>query len=894
MSEQSPARGVVFGCVAEPTPRFYGQALRLLQSIRWFGGALAGADVFVCFVGEPDPDRRAELEALGAQVRLVELFSPLNRYSNKVRFFELPELARYETAVLLDCDVALVQDPTPYLAQPALQLMLADLPTVPSARLAWLCERFGLAAPAPSYRTTCSQEPTIWYCNTGVMIMPTAWIGRVLPRWREYIMALCAEPELLDPPFNHCNQAAMALTYLADPLPFAELPVAMNFPLHQTGRRPSEAMLREDPVILHYHDRVDADGLLLPVPYPLAQARAEQLNQRLRASLPARPEPALAQPAPLPFVVGAGRSGAKLLGEVLASHPDLALLPAIGYIPALAQACQRASRPAERFVEWLVRHPRWAEFQVGAQELRAAISALEPFGVGAGLRALYRLYAAGQGKPRCGDATAANGLHAGQIAALLPEARFVQIVRAGPAPGESAHEWAAQVHAVRRQQHELAHYLELRYDDLLSAPEPALRQICAFLELSWRPALLERFQEMAGRAGAGQAQGEPATPSAPARQVAVCITGMHRSGTSLIAQILHGSGPYLGPYARLAAPAADNLDGYWEHPDIQQLNDELLAHFGGGWDLAPSLPEGWADLPDLEPLRQRARALIAEFGGQPAWGWKDPRSALTMPFWRRLIPELKVVICVRSPLEVAQSLARRGMSSPAFGMRLWQTYYQRLLAAVPPEQRIVTHYDAYFADAAAETSRVLSWLGLPVAPALVEQACAAASGELRHHRGTAASLLEGAVPAAVLQLYGWLCDEAAGAGAAALAGAGADADVWQPDDAPAGALALVRAQAELAQLRPALAASQTELAVLRPVLEARETELAQLAPLLAAREAELAGHRRELAALRELVAAREGEIGGYTSELAALRELVAAREGELAGWALVATDRQFG
>ena len=63
-------------------------------------------------------------------MRLVELFSPLNRYSNKVRFFELPELACYETAVLLDCDVALVQDPTPYLAQPSLQLMLADLPTV--------------------------------------------------------------------------------------------------------------------------------------------------------------------------------------------------------------------------------------------------------------------------------------------------------------------------------------------------------------------------------------------------------------------------------------------------------------------------------------------------------------------------------------------------------------------------------------------------------------------------------------------------------------------------------------------------------------------------------------------------------------------------------------------
>ena len=255
MTALGAPQSVAFGCVAEPIPRFYEQVLRLVQSIRWFGGALAPVDIYICFVGEIELARRTELEALGAHVRLVKPFNPLNRFSNKVRFLELPELAHYETAVLLDCDMALVQDPTPYLDQPALQLMIADLPTVPSEQLAWLCAHFNLEAPAPIYRTTCSQKPTIWYCNTGVMILPTAWIGRILPPWRDYILQLCTEPSLLDPPYNHCNQAAMTLTYIADPVPFAQLPVAMNFPLHQTERHPAEALLREDPVILHYHDR---------------------------------------------------------------------------------------------------------------------------------------------------------------------------------------------------------------------------------------------------------------------------------------------------------------------------------------------------------------------------------------------------------------------------------------------------------------------------------------------------------------------------------------------------------------------------------------------------------------------------------------------------------------
>jgi hypothetical protein len=767
MTEVRSPSNLAFGCVAEPTPRFYEQVLRLVQSIRWFGGSLADADVFVCFVGDADVARRAELEALGAQVRAVEPFNPLNRYSNKIRFLELPELAGYQTAVLLDCDMALVQDPAPYLAQPALQLMIADLPTVPSERLAWLCGRFGLAAPAPTYRTTCSQEPTIWYCNTGVTILPCAWIARILPAWRDFILRLCAEPALLDPPYNHCNQAAMTLTYIADPLPFAELPVAMNFPLHQIGRRPAEALLREDPVILHYHDRVDAEGLLLAVPYPLAQARVEQLNERLRASRRLQP--------------AADRTD-QLLAQSPASLSEIAKAP---------------------------RHQK------------------------AGSEVTWRL---GGSLPRM----------------LLERAQ---------APANAAD----------------------RASDDQPAPTPPAT------EAPQLPTVRPAFRRTRPLRSAGRRR--PASlrlmrRSPMPRRVVVCITGMHRSGTSLIAQILHRSGPYLGPYRQLAQPAADNLDGYWEHPDFQQLNDDILTHFGGGWDLAPSFPAGWADLPELEPLRQRARALIRQFDGQQFWGWKDPRSALTIPFWRSLIPDLKVVICVRNPLEVAQSLSRRGMSSRSFGLRLWQTYYERLLASTAPQDWIVTHYDTYFVDALAETKRVLSWLGIPASTKIIRRAGDAVSDELRHQRDTAAGLLEVEAPSAVLQLYGRLCEQASAPDGAALANLAAEPTAEASDTRPAalaarlaGAIALLR---EHEAALTALTTTQTELAVLQPVLQAREAEVAFLQPALAAREAEIAGFTRELLAAHELLVARETEIADFTHALASMRELLAAREVEIA------------
>ena len=48
---------IVVGCVTENNAKFLGQTQRLLQSIRWFGGSMAGARVVVAAV--EGIDRRA-------------------------------------------------------------------------------------------------------------------------------------------------------------------------------------------------------------------------------------------------------------------------------------------------------------------------------------------------------------------------------------------------------------------------------------------------------------------------------------------------------------------------------------------------------------------------------------------------------------------------------------------------------------------------------------------------------------------------------------------------------------------------------------------------------------------------------------------------------------------
>ena len=59
--------------------------------------------------------------------------------------------------------------------------------------------------------------------------------------------------------------------------------------------------------------------------------------------------------------------------------------------------------------------------------------------------------------------------------------------------------------------------------------------------------------------------------------MAVCIAGMHRSGTSMVARLVNLLGVDLGPEGEQPRPAPDNVAGFWEDPRFVALSDEALA-----------------------------------------------------------------------------------------------------------------------------------------------------------------------------------------------------------------------------------------------------------------------------------------------------------------------------
>jgi hypothetical protein len=233
----------------------------------------------------------------------------------------------------------------------------------------------------------------------------------------------------------------------------------------------------------------------------------------------------------------------------------------------------------------------------------------------------------------------------------------------------------------------------------------------------------------------------------------LCVTGMHRSGTSMVARLLNVCGLDLGPERDLLPPAFDNPAGFWENADFVRLNDALLRARGGSWERPPAMPGADGE------LRGRALGLVGRLAGRGPWGWKDPRCCLTLPFWRALLPGLRVLVCVRHPPAAARSLAARGGVPYGEALALWLEYNRRVLAAVPPAGRVVTHYESYFEAPRAELRRVLRLLDLVPPRGALARACAGIAPTLAHHRAAPGDLGGDGLPPGLEECYRALCTE---------------------------------------------------------------------------------------------------------------------------------------
>ena len=204
------------------------------------------------------------------------------------------------------------------------------------------------------------------------------------------------------------------------------------------------------------------------------------------------------------------------------------------------------------------------------------------------------------------------------------------------------------------------------------------------------------------------------------RKRLIVVLGMHRCGTSLLANLLNVLGVDLGK--NLVEPDAWNQAGYWELKEIYRTQDEVLARLGRPWTQVEGtlpFPSEWWRNPELYSLKQRLLSIVrAEMDpARSVWGFKDPRTASLLPLWQEIFAELKVeptyLLAVRHPLAVVASLMKRNHFTSHHAQLLWLLTNLDTLRYTRGQLRLVVDYDRWFTHPLEQARAVLKALELP-------------------------------------------------------------------------------------------------------------------------------------------------------------------------------------
>ena len=146
------------------------------------------------------------------------------------------------------------------------------------------------------------------------------------------------------------------------------------------------------------------------------------------------------------------------------------------------------------------------------------------------------------------------------------------------------------------------------------------------------------------------------------------ITGMHRSGTSLVAGMFYRLGFDFGDSEKFIKPDKHNPYGYFENIDIINSNKKILHDFWGRLNYV-----FYCDFKNNFKRYKKHKSFIDknEAKYQDCYV-KDNRFSLTIKHWPKKIKF--IIFVVRSPLSIAKSLKRRNYISNFLALKLWRIH----------------------------------------------------------------------------------------------------------------------------------------------------------------------------------------------------------------------------
>lgn len=249
------------------------------------------------------------------------------------------------------------------------------------------------------------------------------------------------------------------------------------------------------------------------------------------------------------------------------------------------------------------------------------------------------------------------------------------------------------------------------------------------------------------------AMSNPRTDRKDDRQKVLVVLGMHRSGTSLVANAVRKLGVATGE--ELMGPNEFNQSGYGEDIRVVRMHDALLAALDRSWNTVKGtfpLPANWTEKLEFNATREQlAGYLRLEFAraGGKVWAVKDPRMSMLLPLWFRLERDLEFemvpVFCIRDPDAVAASIEKRDGMPSGLGRLIWLQFNAAVVTRIGNRVKTVLNYDDWFTEPDTNLSRLAAALDHQITDGERSEILdELVSAKLRHHTGSAAAGVFGA------------------------------------------------------------------------------------------------------------------------------------------------------
>ena len=131
---------------------------------------------------------------------------------------------------------------------------------------------------------------------------------------------------------------------------------------------------------------------------------------------------------------------------------------------------------------------------------------------------------------------------------------------------------------------------------------------------------------------------------------------------------------------------------------------------GGSWDNPPKY-EKILNLKNNDELMRGIKSLVLSKQNK-FWGWKDPRTGLTMELYLPFLVNPYFIVCYRNPLAIAKSLNKRNKFSIEDSLKLVLIYSNRINYFLHKIKfpKLYLSYEDYFIDPKREITKIKNFL----------------------------------------------------------------------------------------------------------------------------------------------------------------------------------------